>query len=224
MKKILLIIIIVFLGCRHPENKNRKNTTVERKNLKQQKSFINCVNAISSFEDVKLNLSKLTLKNDEGFYVDEKKINNYNCLKSYLNNNKTNDKTDNNHYLYFLKEKQKKHFPLFKKIKNGYVLIGSLVEYYGENDIPGVLFQFTLFDKVGSQIDYLIAYNRFSWELYLERNFMFNSNQFEIEVTDIEEDWVLLNEQGDIVGDRKKPIITKNKFTYSISKDGFLEK
>lgn len=62
-------------------------------------------------------------------------------------------------------------FPIFKKELEKFNLIGSYSQYFGENDIAGVFFILTSFDKTGKQIDYLIVFNRFTWENGLEIDF-----------------------------------------------------
>lgn len=110
-------------------------------------------------------------------------------------------------------------FPVFKKELENFILIGSYSQYLGENDIPGVFFTLTSFDKKGNQLDYLIVFNRFSWETLLEKDFTIKEN---IGVTITKK--VIEYFDEDLENERETPIITKKTQYYVLNEKGIFQK
>ncbi len=106
-------------------------------------------------------------------------------------------------------------FPVFKKEFKDFNLIGSYSQYFGENGIPGVFFILTSFDKRGNQLDYLIVFNRFSWETVLEKDFNIEKN-FNIKITKKVIDYF----DGDLERERETPLITKRTENYILNERG----
>lgn len=150
------------------------------------------------------NLTNYVIDNDEGYFINQEVFTNKAILKqSILNKTKGQHSIKDTNY----NISDKKYFPLYKLQKDSFVIIGSFVQYYGENDIPGVFFQLHTLDYSGNQIDYLIAYNRFSFELALKTNFKTNNTFSEFILESTEENWLILDENGEFVGERKSPIL-----------------
>lgn len=203
--------MIFFLSCRETKKENINNISQN-----QITAFESCIKRIDPYKA--LNFEMLIKENETGFFVIKDSIENkYNCSISYFNNIKKRHNTDN----FFYKISKKEFYPKFKILKDNSIIIGNLVQFYGENDIPGVFFQLNMFDKEGKQIDYLIIYNRFSYELVFKYDYQFNNDISEITINQIEEDWLLMNSTGDIIGERKRPILKNTKETYKITTRGF---
>ncbi|GEM_PF-2186604 len=133
--------------------------------------------------------------------------------------NNTTSITDN--FLY--KIRKKTYFPLASFKFNNYTLIGSFVQFFGENDIPGVFYIITSFNKDGRQIDYLILYCRFNFETMIIYNFKCDRKFSNIVVEDIEEDWTLYNDLGDIIGEKEIPELIEHSKLYEVDNNGFFK-
>ncbi len=211
---IFIISLVFFFSC-----KDVKRENIHDVNKNQLTDFENCIKHIDIYRT--FNVERCIKEDETGFFVAKDSIENKgNCARRYFNNiKKTHNETN-----FFYRITKKRLYPQYKILKGHYILIGSIVQYYGENDIPGVAFQLNIFDKDGTQIDYLIVYNRFSYELVFKYYYKFNDDISEITVAQIEEDWLLVNETGDIIGERKKPISKNTSQTYKITAKGFILK
>jgi len=227
-----IIILHFFINCKLGEGQtNLKspdniNATIENDSIinidKKKNDFQKCIESIPNYSKIKLEKSirNYTKEDDSGYFIKKDSLNIYDkCVHSFFNSNKTEH--DNGNFFYNITEK--KYYPFFKQVKDDYITIGSFVQYYGENDIPGVSFQLNIFNHDGEQIDYLIVYNRFSFELVLKYDFIFNDKLSEIIIDKIEENWLFLDEEGEIIGERDTPKVKKEKETYKISSSGFIK-
>ena len=162
-------------------------------------------------------------------YVDNKKpilIVNKDILNISFNKQKSNIIDDdgiifaygnNEDYNYNIKSQIV--FPVFKTEFKDFNLIGSYSQYFGENDIPGVFFILTSFDKKGSQLDYLIVFNRFSWESTIKKDFTIKKGT---NVTTTKK--VIDYFDDDLENEREKPLIIKKVENYIITEKGVFEK
>ncbi len=148
------------------------------------------------------------------------------ALKRCFLNNKSNIVSKNNLIFAYQNDNDYNYniapkvlFPVFKKELQDVNLIGSYSQYFGENDIPGVFFILSSFNKNGKQIDYLIVFNRFIWENGLEIDFQIKEGvgiqvyRKEIEYYD-----------GDLENELDPPRITSKLEYYSLTKKGLFEK
>ncbi|MBO0591716.1 hypothetical protein I2486_09885 [Cellulophaga sp. E16_2] len=124
--------------------------------------------------------------------------------------------------IFFYNIKEKGFYPIFKYSHDAFTTVGSLVKYFGGNDIPGVFFILTNFNKNKEQIDYLIVYNRFLWEINYEYNFLIDEN-FKIHI-DKKEEFYYDEERGDFINDDEEPEVKKHQETYIINNKGIFVK
>lgn len=103
-------------------------------------------------------------------------------------------------------------------------VLGQLVIYntYGDNDIRIMSIQLNSFKK-GKLVDQLVLDCRFIFENKYYRDFVIqedgtiNIDKFKIET-------LLVNEDGDIIGELDPPLVTKETVNYKINKQGhFIE-
>ena len=110
-------------------------------------------------------------------------------------------------------------FPVFKKELEKVNLIGSYSQFFGENGIPGVFFTLTSFDKTGNQIDYLIIFNRFTWENGLEIDFEMKKD-YSIQLVRKEIKYF----DGDLENELNPPKVTVKLENYILNEEGLFEK
>ncbi len=211
---LIALLFVCFSNCKQIK-KEKKGAILSNK---KDNLFQACINKLASYDDYKLNVEDYVLKNDEGFFLVKEKLNNNTCLNNFFKNIHTNHSND-----FFYNIDDKKMYPLFKKKLEDNIVVGSFVEYYGENDIPGVLLQLNLFDNKGKQIDYLIVFNRFNFEIYFEYEFKIIDDFKKIEIDKKEDDWILFDDKGEIIGERKKPLTNIKKDFFNITKTGFVK-
>ena len=176
---------------------------------------------VSSYNKIAFSSAKFEdyiLRNDEGFFVDTTKLKATSFkLVDLLNVNDENPKGDID-WIYNISPNQ--YYTTFIKRNNAFLLVGSFIEYSGDNDIPGVFFQLNTMDKYGNYIDRLIVFDRFNFEILLKKDYTTDESFSEIKIQSIDEDWLLLNETNDIVGTRNKPEITKSEEIYELDSSG----
>lgn len=241
MKNILLILLgfVVFNSCRF-QSKEIKGKSIDKQNIELKKEFeYSIIKQLKKIEfpfDTK-DIDNLIINNDDGYYLDiiitKNNIDNY---YAFVENNKqkaiinkkiisvfdgiADVKIKNSIYQ---NSNYKTLFPFWYYKKNDYLLIGSFIQYFGENDIPGTSFVLTSFDREGKMIDNLMIYNRFNWELSLKSNFKIFDKFNKIVIKNIEEDWLLFNDSGDIVGERTTPEVKEVEKVFMLNKKGFFE-
>ena len=120
---------------------------------------------------------------------------------------------------FFYNITEKEFYPIFKYSHGAFTTVGSLVKYFGENDITGVFFILTNFNKNKEQIDYLIVYNRFLWEINYEYNFIIDE-EFNIELNEIEENFYDEEKDG-FIYDNDEPKVIKRKERFAINREGY---
>ena len=212
MRFYLFIFLFILLGCK----KSLKNTVSNEKPT----NFLSCISNITPYSKVNLDLCirGMIKENDTGYFIKNDSVKIYDsCVNNYFNENKTLHDVDN----FFYKLNNKKIYPFFREIKDDFVIIGSFIQFYGENDIPGVFFQLNLFNTKGEQIDYLVIYNRFSPELVFKYDFKINHDLSKIKIEKIEEDWLLFDEDGELIEERIKPKIKKQTEKITVLNTGF---
>lgn len=224
----ILLIILFFLGVNCKEkregfliDKNNNAQAIEEpsenvnfhKNRKVDSIFNN-------LEELKLPTSSDfvsgLLNENEGFYEIKDVVmkNNIKFPKDLFTEVKS--KKEANDFFYNITEKE--FFPIFKKVNTNYTTIGSLVQYYGENDIKGVFVILSNFDTKGKQIDYLIIYNRFLWEVNYEYDFYIDSN-FQI-IIDKKEENFWDDKRNDFINEDEIPETKIFKEKYLINDNG----
>ncbi|MDO6760670.1 hypothetical protein Q4566_10705 [Tamlana sp. 2_MG-2023] len=212
---VIVLLLICISSCKEAK-KEEKQVSVS---VIETNEFQKCIRQLTFYDDYEIDIHGSVRENDEGFFLNKKKIKKTDsCIFDYLNSTHTNHSDD-----FFYNIDSKKYYPVFKKKLENRVVVGSFVEYYGENDIPGVLLQLNLFDLDGNQVDYLIVFNRFSFEISIQYDFMINEAFSEIEISKIEEDWILFDDEGEMI-ERKEPLISKEKEVVRITKNGFVKK
>lgn len=225
MRYLLILSIVLFYSCKN----NTKTATFSTENetviIEETVSneFDNLLKSLPIYSEdfFEAKLNTYIAEDDEGYYVNKKLIGKNLDAQTVLTETKTEHDYDN--WLY--KVSKKEYFPLYKVSKGDVILIGSFVEYAGENDIPGVFFQLHSFDMKGNQKDYLIVFNRFSFELVLKSGFQSNNNFSEITVNSVEEDWLNFDENGEMIGERETPLIARSSKLYILTENGlFSEK
>jgi len=218
------------------KNSEQKNDTLKKRNTIKDSTFLSTIKLLKKLE-LPLNIEKINpfiIQNDEGYFIDtiitKNKIDDY---YSMVKNNKLTALIRKKRINFFddiasikLKNEvyknlnQKTIFPVWYYKKNMYIIVGSFIQFFGENDIPGVSFILTSFDTNGNMKDNITICNRFNWELLLKTDFKTISDFSKIEIVNIEEDWLLIDNSGEIIGERKKPKVKKEKKIYKLNEKG----
>ncbi len=187
---MLLVFLLTIVNCKETsENKKGKEEFVI-KTLEKENDFKKCIEKLEEYNGETIGVIKeYVIENDSGFFLREKKLDkSLKCLSNFFKETKAQTGDD-----FFYDINHKIYYPFFKKnYKENFIVIGSFVQFYGENDIPGVFFQLNVLDKKGEQIDYLIVYSRFAFEISYQYDFSIKNEiigiKKHIEEYDIEED------------------------------------
>lgn len=218
----IILFIIINTGCKRnksgfrAESNNQVTKKVEQNNKVLFDSVFKNINEIKLPISSDLVLDKIF--EEEGEYKFKNKLtNNKDYPKNFFSSNCSIKRDDN----FFYKVEEKEFYPIFKHLRSDYIIIGSLVEYYGENDIKGILFALSSFDKQGLQKDYLIIFNRFLWEVNIETNFIIDKD-FQIKIDYLEENYYD-SEKGEFIAENEQPEIKKYSETYFINDNGVFQ-
>ncbi|GHC50195.1 hypothetical protein SAMN05421855_102699 [Ulvibacter litoralis] len=161
------------------------------------------------------------VSDDEGTYLNKNLIETNPHAVSVFNDTKTGHNADN----WMYKMSNKEYFPAYKLTKGNTILIGSFVEYSGENNTPGIFFQLNTFSTNGTQKDYLIVFNRFNDQMVFKSEFEATADFSEVKVTSVEEEWLSFDEHGNITGEFAQPNVTNFSKTFNLTASGtFSEK
>lgn len=218
----IIFIIIINTGCKRNESNFRVKSNNQITKKVEQNSTISFDSIFKNINKIKLPISSdLVLDKifeEEGEYKFKNKLtNNKDYPKDFFSKNCSIKRDDN----FFYKVKEKEFYPIFKHLRNDYIIVGSLVKYYGENDIKGILFALSSFDQNGLQKDYLIVFNRFLWEVNIETNFIIDKG-FKIQIDYLEENYYD-SEKGDFIAENEQPEIKKYLETYFINDNGVFQ-
>ncbi|AXT50608.1 hypothetical protein D1818_07085 [Aquimarina sp. BL5] len=227
MRILILIIFLLNINCKEKRDSYSINDKNDIKTLEKDKVInenLQSNQLIDSvffkLEEVNLPISSefisnLVIENEGVYNIEEEIVKNKKAFSNELFTEvKSEKKTDD----FFYNVTGKEFFPVFKKTNNNYTTVGSLVRYYGENDIQGVFFILSNFNKKGKQIDYLIIYNRFLWEVNYEYNFTIDEN-FKITIDKKEENfWD--EEKDDFIKEGEKPETKQYKESYLVNAKG----
>lgn len=219
-----IIIFSLLIGCN--SNRIKKPSLLGSQNdkeyieFKQNQNFDSIIEALPNFvlpmsSD---SISKLVQRNQGHYEIDSSFLNKnitYENNDNLFNNTTTVMKDDE---FFFYEINDKVFYPLYKWKKGNHYIIGSLVKFYGENDIPGASFLISIFDKNGNQIDYLIAFNRFSWEINYEFDFTIDS-LFIVKINKLIENYYD-DEKDDFIEEGEKPETIRKTVHYNINDRG----
>ena len=220
-------LVFLFLGVQCTPNSTISNVVndttlviIKDKTTNKDSLFLDSL-LVSSYNKIAFSSTKFEqyiLQNDEGFFVDTTKLKPTSAkLANSLDINYENLK-DNIDWLYNVNPNR--YYTTFIKRENAFLLVGSFIEYSGDNDIPGVLFQLNAIDRYGKYIDRLIVFTRFNFEILVKREYTTDESFSKIIIQSIDEDWLLLNEASDIIGTRDKPQITRSEEIYELDSNG----
>ncbi|WP_055446362.1 hypothetical protein [Lacinutrix mariniflava] len=176
------------------------DTTFTKIGIQKLSTYIDIENSIQIYEGDTLSIDFFTQKTNTVIKDD--------ITFAYKNNNDFNYNIDSQIL-----------FPFFKKELEKVNLIGSYSQYFGENDIAGVFFILTSFNKAGKQIDYLIIFNRFSWENGLEIDFEIKKD-FSIQLDRKEIEYF----DGDLEKELDPPRVKRKLENYILNDNGIFEK
>ncbi len=223
-----IVFSIILFSCN--QDKTKKPFLAKKQNAQEQvhynlnRDFDSIIEVLPNFI---LPMSSDSISNfinrNEGYYDVNSTFLSDNIAyanKKKLFNNTTSVIKDEEFFFYQIIDKT--YYPLFKLIKDNNYIIGSLVKFYGENDIPGVAFNLNIFDKEGNQIDCLIIFNRFSWEINYKYDFQIDSS-FSITIDKLIENY-FDDEKEDFIKEDEKPESIEKTEIYSISGKGLLLK
>lgn len=223
-------IFILFVGCN-----NSKNKTNEIKDVKIKKVQLSPSNSskCDTFLNIITHISELTLPQNykaynkcvefDNAYHSISKSCNLKINKSLLeyNNDSLSHKHDND--FYNIDNQDKTYYPIFKYSKlDKIIVVGFFVEYWLQ-DRKGVLIQLNSYDYCGKLIDFLIIYNRYIYESPLYHYNFEIDELFNLNLEKITENHYKYDKKSDIIGDRDKPIINKEREIYRPNEKGMFE-
>ncbi len=216
---IYLVICLLTNSC----FENRKELSVEKRKVTQkiESDSIHNVNNLRKemFENIPLIIPPLNSQKidtlyfyDEGEYLLKQSTLRKEIDSKFFNHDK---KINNSNDFYGYK---RSFYPIYKTIKNNITIVGCLTLFY-ETDIPGILFELHSFDDKGKQLDYIIVYCRFTFEISYEYDFIMDEN-FNIKVQKKVIDYF----DGDLDKEKEQPLIKHWKEQYILNDKGSFEK
>ncbi len=115
---------------------------------------------------------------------------------------------------------ERKDYYLVKQWQyKGKLLKLILYNELGDNDSFMLLAQLNMYDTKGNLLDAVVLDLRYVFEVSYSSTFKINGEH--IYVTDTAVDWILLNDNADIIGTKKKPDIDIIERKYRIKERGF---
>ncbi|MFL0222482.1 hypothetical protein, partial [Tenacibaculum maritimum] len=166
-------------------------------------------------------LDTLYFYDDNLGYVLKKNIKKKKIDSIFFKLTKKRDNLNDNkgdYFYHFFYDDNRQFFPVYRINKEDYIIVGVLTFFYGENDIPGIQFELHSFNKKGEQLDYLLVYCRFTFEISYKNNFTIDKD-FNIRINKEMIDYF----DGDLDNERKTPLITKRVENYILNDRGLFE-
>jgi hypothetical protein len=158
---------------------------------------------------------------DEGQYIIKRAIKGQkidSTLFDLKKERKGVDDASNESFYHFYFDYERQFYPIYKIEKSDFIIIGCFTFFY-ESDFPGVQFEFHSFNKEGEQLDYLIAYCRFTFEVNYENNFSIDKD-LNIRINKRMTEFF----DGDLDNELETPRVTKRLENYILNEDGLFEK
>ncbi|WP_024480254.1 hypothetical protein [Cellulophaga baltica] len=222
MRILLLLIIVLNINCLDANKKQAINDKREvRENIDVQNGLLSKDSLFPELRELILpfshdSIAKFVYEVDGIYGIKSDFIKKNKVFVGDIFNEEMSPKPVDN---FFYNIPEKEFYPIFKYSHGAFTTVGSLVKYFGENDIPGVFFILTNFNKNREQIDYLIVYIRFLWEINYEYNFIIDE-EFNIELNEIEENFYDEEKDG-FIDDNDEPKVIKRKERFAINKEGY---
>ncbi len=206
-----IFLLILFISCqsasqkpvivleKHSDSSNYKDNDTtsppisflelnQNKTAKKQSNLTQLIKELKAFPiplKSKQVIVPLVEKDEYLFFSIVDSLNKFKIYSPNLLFNDTHTGHSPENYNYDYPAMAQKIYPLYKKTHPNYYTVGSLMEYTGDNDIMGASFRLTNFDHTGKQLDYLIVYDRFLFEILYETDCTIDQD-FNIFLTTVE--------------------------------------